>query len=172
MPYLMTKSYGGAAGFSCCYRDYRDEESVGGQLHGAVLAFKVILEADKLDGNGRVFPTYDTEKLEEFLDATFGNTVIIAQDDPCMEAFEQLDEDCAIDLVVLQNVSLEGFARAIFEFVHVWLQSTGAEDRVWAHSVEVREHDGLSAIYARDDSVIEIAEDKGDGGSPDVGTGE
>lgn len=158
MPYLMSKSYGGASGFSCCYRDHNDEVSVGGQLHGAVLSFKVILEADKLDDNGRVFPTHDTEGLEEFLDNMFGNTTIVAQEDPCMEAFAQLDEDCAIDMVVLQTVSLESFAKAIFDFCLLWLEKQGQGDRVWVHSVEVREHDGLSAIFARDDAVIEIAE--------------
>lgn len=156
MPFLTSKTFGGASGFSCCYRDHKDDESTLGQLHGSVLSFKVMFEADELDAHGRVMPMYDTEELEEFLDATFGYTTIVAQDDPSMEAFDQLDEDEAIDLVVLQAVSLETFCKAVFDFCVLWLQKKGQDQRVMVHSVEVREHDGSSAIFARNDTVVEL----------------
>lgn len=159
MPYITSKTFGGASGFSCCYRDHNDEDSTLGQLHGAVLSFKIMFEADALDANGRVLATFDTEDIEEFLDATFGHTIIVAQDDPSMEAFEQLDDDGAVDMVVLQTVSLETFAKAVFDYCDHWLGDKKLGDRVTVHSVECREHEGSASIYARDDTVIELTED-------------
>lgn len=156
MPYLTSKSFGGASGFSCCYRDHNDDESTLGQLHGAVLAFKIMFEADNLKDIRQVDGLM--EKIEEFLDATFGHTTIVAQDDPSMEAFEQLDEDGAIDLVVLVETLPDAFAKAVFDYCVHWV-GEGMFGTLMIHSVECKEHDGTSAIYARDDSVIELVAD-------------
>jgi 6-pyruvoyltetrahydropterin/6-carboxytetrahydropterin synthase len=160
MPYLTSTTFGGASGFSCCYRDHNDDESNLGLLHGAVLSFKIIFEADALGENGRVLATVDMGNIEEFLDVTFGHTTIVAQDDPSLEAFEQLNEDDAIDLVITPRSSLENFAKTVYDYCDHWLGKKSLQDRVTVHSVECREHDGSSAIYARDDTVIEFTEDK------------
>lgn len=159
MPYLASKSYGQASGFSCCYRDHNDEASTLGQLHGSVLGFKIMFEADVLDENNRVLDTTSLGEIEEFLEASFSHTTLVAQDDPSMEAFDQLDDDGAIDLVVMPATTLEAFAKAVFDFCDHWLGRSPHDKRVTIHSVECRESEGDSAIYARDDTVIEITED-------------
>jgi 6-pyruvoyltetrahydropterin/6-carboxytetrahydropterin synthase len=159
MPYLTSKTFGGASGFSCCFRDHNDQDSTLGQLHGSVLTFKIMFESDTLDDNGRVLATFNMEDVEEFLDATFGHTTVVAQDDPSMEAFDQLDEDGAIDLVVLPQISLETFCKSVFDYCEHWLKDKRLDERVWTHSVECREHEGSSAIYARDDSVVSLVEE-------------
>lgn len=168
MPFLTSKSFGGATGFSCCYRDHSDQESTLGQLHGSVLGFKIMFEADTLADIKQVDSMM--EKIEEFLDANFAHTTIIAQDDPSMEAFDQLDEDGAIDLVVLPNTDIATFAKSVFDYCAHWIgEGTGNFGSLTIHSVECKEHDGTSSIYARDDTVIELVEDapeednKGDG---------
>jgi 6-pyruvoyltetrahydropterin/6-carboxytetrahydropterin synthase len=169
VPYLTSKTFGGASGFSCCYRDHKDEESTLGQLHGSVLAFKIMFEADTLADTRHVNDLM--EKISEFLDANFSHTTVIAQDDPSMEAWDQLDDDGAIDLVVLPDTAIETFAKSVFDYCTHWVgDGTGNFGTLTVHSVECREHDGSSAIYARDDTVIElisddevIQADKGDG---------
>lgn len=156
MPYLTSKTIGGAAGFSCCYRDHNDDESTLGQLHGSMLSFKIIFEADTFQDIKHADGLM--EKIEEFLDANFGHTTVIAQDDPSMEAFEQLDEDGAIDLVVLPETRIEAFAKSVYDYCVHWV-GEGHFGTLMIHSVECREHEGNSSIYARDDSVIELIAD-------------
>jgi hypothetical protein len=97
----------------------------------------------------------------------------VAQDDPQLAVFEDLADKGLADLVVLPSVGCEAFAEYVFAFCEKFLADQGMDDRVRVHSVECREHEGNSAIYAADDDDIIVDEstfedDDEDEGDPGI----
>jgi 6-pyruvoyltetrahydropterin/6-carboxytetrahydropterin synthase len=74
------------------------------------------------------------------------HTTIVAQDDPYLELFKQMDKDGIIQLRILDNVGCEKFAEHLYNTINEFLVLE-TEGRVKAIKVEVYEHERNSASY-------------------------
>lgn len=143
MPYMSTKTFCHAAGLSCCFRQWRATHSHCQYLHGYAIEVKLSFMANQLDDKNWVQDFGGFAQLKEFLKFNFDHKTIVASDDPQLNLFLTMDSQGLCDLIILENVGCEAFAKIIFEKA-VELYQT---DRVKVNSCEVKEHGANSAIY-------------------------
>jgi 6-pyruvoyltetrahydropterin/6-carboxytetrahydropterin synthase len=74
------------------------------------------------------------------------HTTIVAEDDPYLEHFKQMDEDGIIQLRILPATGCERFAEYLYKTINDFLREE-TESRVRATKVEVYEHERNSASY-------------------------
>ena len=86
------------------------------------------------------------KEIKAFLEDKFDHTLLINEDDPEMDFFQQMHQKDLCKLVVLPNVGMEGSAKYIFEWVQKWLEKE-TKDRVSLYSVECMENEKNSGIY-------------------------
>ena len=86
------------------------------------------------------------KEIKAFLEDKFDHTLLINEDDPEIDFFQQMHQKDLCKLVVLPNVGMEGSAKYIFEWVQKWLEKE-TNDRVSLYSVECMENEKNSAIY-------------------------
>lgn len=149
MAYQSTKTYGHNIGLSCCFRQWRADSHCN-TLHGYALQVGLVFEADELDERNWVIDFGSLKPIKKWLEENFDHTTTVAQDDPLIEMFSDLDEAGIIDMRVVEAVGCEGFSRMIFKHVESWLTETGQAPRVRLKSVEVREHGANSGLYVAD----------------------
>ena len=145
MSFLSSKTYNHNVGLSCTFRQWRAKESHCQYLHGYALSVRVNFKGD-LDDRNWVYDFGDLKDFKKFLQDTFDHKTVIAQDDPELEFFKQLDEKKLIQLVVIPAVGCEKFAEYIWNNINP-IVTTKTNNRVRVLSVEVREHGANSAIY-------------------------
>jgi len=130
------------------------EPTVSSFLHGYSLSFKIIFEGD-LDEKNWVFDfggmkraksTIDGMNPKAWFDYMFDHTTVIAEDDPYLNTFQQMDAQGTIQLRILPTVGAEKFAEYVYNKVNDFVQKE-TEGRVRVASVEAREHEKNSAIY-------------------------
>ena len=95
----------------------------------------------------RVKGTIDGMNPKAWMDFMFDHTKIIAEDDPYLEHFKQMDTDGIIQLRVLPSVGCERFAEYLYETINNFLKEE-TEGRVKAVKIEVYEHERNSASYS------------------------
>jgi 6-pyruvoyltetrahydropterin/6-carboxytetrahydropterin synthase len=148
--YRSTKTYGHNEGLSCCFRQWHADHSHCRFLHGYALAFRFVFAAESLDANHWCLDFGSLKPVRAWLHEMFDHTVLIAEDDPELAAFEQLAGRGLIVLRLVPLVGCEAFARLAFDHVQAYVDSaTGGRVRV--ESVEVSEHGANSAICMRRD---------------------
>ena len=74
------------------------------------------------------------------------HTTIVAEDDPYLKKFQQMDEDGIIQLRILPATGCEKFAEHLYFIINAFLKEETA-GRVKAVNVEVYEHERNSASY-------------------------
>lgn len=148
--YSVTKTYGNDIGISACFRQHRADSHCR-FLHGYALGFRIVFKADRLDANNWVFDFGSLKFVKRFLEETFDHKTVVASDDPQLKTFRAMEHSRIIDLVELESVGCEAFARYVFEKVNDWLYGhhkiaiTNRNLRV--HSVECFEHGSNSATF-------------------------
>ena len=81
-------------------------------------------------------------------DSLFDHTLLINEDDPELEFFQEMEKRDLCRLRVMPNVGMEGSAKYVFEYIDQWVKKeTG--NRVSLYSVECRENEKNSAIFIR-----------------------
>lgn len=144
--FLSTKKYGHEIGLSACFRQWRAESHCR-LLHGYALAVKLTFGAVELDCRNWVVDFGSLKSLKQMLQDTFDHTLLVAEDDPKLEVFKQLDNVHGIaKVVVVPACGCEKFAEMIFECTEIWLKDNGYAPRVKLIAVEVKEHGANSAI--------------------------
>lgn len=141
-----TKTYGHNVGLTACFRQWRAQSHCR-FLHGYALAVRVEFEADELDNRHWVVDFGSLKSFKGWLEDTFDHKTLVASDDPLFEKFCELERLGMIQMVEVEATGCESFARIIGEGAVIWLKDNGYSPRVRVHSVEVREHEGNSAIY-------------------------
>lgn len=144
--YQSTKTWGHERGLSCCFRQWRADSHCS-MLHGYSLSIKLVFEATELDETNWVVDFGSFEMLKNSIAYRFDHTTLIADDDPHLEYFKQLDADKVIDLRIVPGVGCEAFAKLVYEMTVIWLHHQKLMPRVTLASVEVAEHGSNSAIY-------------------------
>lgn len=141
-------------GFSTVFRQWRAEGTHCRFLHGYAVSFRVDFEGDLDEKNWvmdfgmakRAKGTIDGMNPKKWMDWLLDHTTIIAEDDPYLEKFKQMDKDGIIQLRVLPNVGAERFAEYLFNKINTFVQEE-TQYRVKVVKVEVYEHERNSASY-------------------------
>jgi 6-pyruvoyltetrahydropterin/6-carboxytetrahydropterin synthase len=141
-------------GFSCVFRQWRAEGTHCKFIHGYGVSFKVWFEGDldernwvwDFGGMKRAKGTIDGKNPKEWMDYMFDHTTIIAEDDPFLGAFMEMDRVGAAQIRVIPAVGAEQFAKYIFEKLNTFIQEE-TNGRVKVIKVEFKEHERNSAIY-------------------------
>jgi 6-pyruvoyltetrahydropterin/6-carboxytetrahydropterin synthase len=146
--YRSTKTYDHSEGLSCCFRQWRAVQSHCSLLHGYAIAFKFVFATYKLDERNWCFDFGGLKRVRAWLHQMFDHTMLVAEDDPHLEAFQQLHDAGLAAVRVLPAVGCEAVAKHVFDHVSSYVREE-TEHRVWLERVEVSEHAGNSAIYER-----------------------
>lgn len=148
--FFSTKTYEHNVGLSACFRQWKAESHCR-FMHGYALKVQLTFAAVKgLDVRNWVVDFGGLKPIKAWLEANFDHKTLVAKDDPEIGVFQDLHARGIIDMVLVDAVGCERFAEMIFDHVDAWLRSDPAyRDRVVIASVEVREHEGNSAVCAR-----------------------
>lgn len=141
-------------GFSCVFRQWKADGTHCRFLHGYSVSFKVVFEGDLDHRNWvadfglmkRATGHIDGLNPKTWFDYMFDHTTIIAEDDPYLHLFQQMDAQGTIQLRILPTVGAEKFAEFVYKKVNEFVQKE-TQGRVRVVSVEAREHEKNSAIY-------------------------
>jgi 6-pyruvoyltetrahydropterin/6-carboxytetrahydropterin synthase len=141
-------------GFSCVFRQWRAEGTHCKYIHGYGVSFKVWFEGEldernwvwDFGGMKRAKGNIDGKNPKEWMDYMFDHTTLIAEDDPFLPAFREMDRAGAAQIRVLPNVGAEQFAKYIFEKLDTFVQEE-TNGRVKVIRVEFAEHNKNTAIY-------------------------
>jgi 6-pyruvoyltetrahydropterin/6-carboxytetrahydropterin synthase len=141
-------------GFSTVFRQWRADGTHCQFLHGYGVSFKITFEGEldernwvwDFGGMKRAKGTIDGMNPKAWMDYMFDHTVIMAEDDPYLELFEDMDKNKLIQLRVIPATGAEQFAKYIYDKVNKFvLEETN--NRVRVTQVEFKEHNKNSAIY-------------------------
>ena len=144
--YRSTKSY---YNLPCAHRQWRDTGHCQ-FVHGYDRSVHFVFQAKTLDDKNWVMDFGGLKEIKAWLEDIFDHTLLINEDDPELEFFQEMDKRGLCKLRVLPNIGMEGSAKYIFDYVDSWLHER-TEGRVQLYSVECREHEKNSAIYYRDE---------------------
>jgi 6-pyruvoyltetrahydropterin/6-carboxytetrahydropterin synthase len=141
-------------GFSTVFRQWRADGTHCQFLHGYGISFKITFEGEldeknwvwDFGGMKRAKGTIDGMNPKAWMDFMFDHTVIMAEDDPYLELFKDMDANKLIQLRVIPATGAEQFAKYIYDKVNEFvLEETN--NRVRVTQVEFKEHNKNSAIY-------------------------
>jgi 6-pyruvoyltetrahydropterin/6-carboxytetrahydropterin synthase len=141
-------------GFSCVFRQWRAEGTHCKYIHGYGVSFRVWFEGEldernwvwDFGGMKRAKGTIDGKNPKAWMDYMFDHTTIIAQDDPFLSAFMEMDRVGAAQIRVIPAVGAEQFAKYIYEKLNAFVQEETA-GRVKVARVEFMENNKNTAIY-------------------------
>lgn len=148
MSFISTKTYNHNIGLSCAFRQWRAKHSHCKYMHGYALSVRINFKGMLNDRNW-VYDFGDLKFVKQFLQDTFDHKTVVAEDDPELETFKELEEKGLIQLVIIPHVGCEKFAEYICKEIAPQIE-VNSNERVKLMSVEVREHSGNSAIYIND----------------------
>lgn len=148
MTYKTIKVFGHDLGLSCAFRQWRAESHCR-FLHGYALAVRLEFECDELDVRNWCVDYGSFKSLRGILEDNFDHKVIVAEDDPELPMFLQMETSNLCELITMERVGCEAFAEYIYEITEEWLRYSGYHPRVRIVSVQVNEHGANAASYAR-----------------------
>jgi len=156
--HFSTKTYTHAEGLSCCFRQWRASHSHCQYLHGYAIEVKFQWEATELDARNWVVDFGGLKHVKEWLKETFDHKLLVAKDDPKLEELHALNLMGLAQVVEVEAVGCEAFAKMIYDYVNSWTRHSFRRlsvDGIYVYpvklvQVEVREHGGNSAGYRRD----------------------
>lgn len=142
-------------GYSTCFRQWKADGTHCRFLHGYAISFRVWFEGD-LDNRNWVFDfggmkraknTIEGKAPKDFFTWLLDHTTIVAEDDPHIDLFYEMDRIGIIQLRVLPATGCERFAEYLFNKINDFLKIE-TNYRVRAVKVEVYEHERNSASYS------------------------
>jgi len=118
-------------------------------LHGYALQVEVKFEATSLDERNWVVDFGGLKQFKSWLEHMFDHTLLVAEDDPELALFKDMDDKEIVDLRTLPAVGCEAFSEVIYTWLSSWIaRQLEYGDRVIVKEVVVREHAGNSG-YTR-----------------------
>ena len=141
-------------GFSTCFRQWRADTTHCQYLHGYDVEFEVTFEGDldhrnwvwDFGGMKRAKNLIEGRQPKEWMEYMFDHTVVVAEDDPVMSDFVDLDARGIIRLRVIEAVGAEKFAEYLYHKLNDFVQLE-TEGRVKVVKVKFMENHKNSAIY-------------------------
>ena len=141
-------------GFSTVFRQWRAEDTHCRFVHGYGVSFKVWFEGEldernwvwDFGGMKRAKGKIDGMAPKAWMDYMFDHTMIIAEDDPWLDAFKQMETAGVAQVRIVPATGAEKFAEFIYHKLSEFI-SEETDGRVKVTQVEFREHGKNSAIY-------------------------
>ena len=141
-------------GFSCCFRQWRATTTHCQYMHGYGISFKVWFEGDldernwvwDFGGMKRAKTQIDGMSPKAWMDYMFDHTLIVAEDDPELRAFQQMDTAGVAQVRVIPATGAEKFAEYIYNKLNKFVD-TETEGRVRVTKVKFMEHGKNAACY-------------------------
>ena len=141
-------------GFSCCFRQWKATTTHCRFLHGYGVSFKVWFEGDldhrnwvwDFGGMKRAKTKIDGMSPKEWMDYMFDHTLVVAEDDPELLAFQQMDKAGVAQVRVIPATGAEKFAEYIYNKLNKFVD-TETEGRVRVTKVKFMEHGKNAACY-------------------------
>jgi 6-pyruvoyltetrahydropterin/6-carboxytetrahydropterin synthase len=123
-------------------------------LHGYSVSFRVWFEGEldernwifDFGGMKRAKTKIDGMNPKDYFTYLLDHTTIVAEDDPYLEHFKQMNHDGIIQLRILPSVGCERFAEFLYNKINIFLEEE-TQGRVKAVKVKVYEHEKNSASY-------------------------
>lgn len=142
------KTYSHATGHSCAFRQWRADSHCN-LIHGYALQFELKFGGE-LDERNWIVDFGGLKPLKNWLAEMFDHTYLVAEDDPELETFKELEEKKLVDLRIVPATGCERFAEMVFDYADK-LVSELTEGRCWVQEVTVREHGHNSATVEVND---------------------
>ena len=141
-------------GFSCVFRQWKAEGTHCRFLHGYGVSFKIWFEGEldernwvwDFGGMKRAKGTIDGMNPKAWMDYMFDHTTIVAENDPYLPVFKQMEADSIIQLRIIPATGAEQFSKYIYEKLNTFIQEE-TKGRVKITKVEFMEHSKNTAIY-------------------------
>jgi len=142
-------------GFSTVFRQWKATDTHCRFVHGYGISFKVYFEGDLDDRNWvwdfggmkRAKTQIDGMSPKAWMDYMFDHTMIIAEDDPELQAFKQMDAAGVAQVRIIPATGAEKFAEYIYTKLNVFVKKE-TEGRVKVTKVKFAEHGKNAAYYS------------------------
>ena len=141
-------------GFSTVFRQWKAKETHCRFLHGYGISFKVYFEGEldeknwvwDFGGMKRAKTRIDGLQPKKWMDYMFDHTVIIAEDDPELQAFVQMGKAGVAQVRVIPATGAEKFAEYIYRNINEFVK-VETDNRVRVTKVKFMEHGKNAAYY-------------------------
>ena len=142
-------------GFSTVFRQWKAKETHCRFLHGYGISFKVYFEGEldeknwvwDFGGMKRAKTRIDGLQPKKWMDYMFDHTVIIAEDDPDVQAFIQMGQAGVAQVRIIPATGAEKFAEYIYSNINEFVK-TETDGRVRVTKVKFMEHGKNAAYYS------------------------
>jgi len=141
-------------GFSTVFRQWKAENTHCRFVHGYGISFKVYFEGEldernwvwDFGGMKRAKTLIDGKQPKAWMDYMFDHTMIIAEDDPEIKAFQQMDAVGVAQVIIIPATGAEKFAEYIYNKLNEFVK-TETDNRVRVIKVKFMEHGKNAAYY-------------------------
>ena len=141
-------------GFSTVFRQWKATTTHCRFVHGYGISFKVYFEGDldernwvwDFGGMKRAKTQIDGMSPKAWMDYMFDDTLVVAEDDPHINAFKNMDEAGVAQVRVIPATGAEKFAEYIYNKLNDFVQIE-TEGRVKVVKVKFMEHGKNAACY-------------------------
>ena len=142
-------------GFSTVFRQWKATTTHCRFVHGYGISFKVYFEGDldhrnwvwDFGGMKRAKTLIDGKSPKEWMDYMFDHTLVVAEDDPELLAFQQMDKAGVAQVRVIPATGAEKFAEYIYNKLNEFV-NTETKGRVRVTKVKFMEHGKNAAYYS------------------------
>ena len=144
-------------GFSTVFRQWRAKTTHCQYVHGYGISFKVYFEGELDDRNWvwdfggmkRAKTLIDGRQPKAWMDYMFDHTMIMAEDDPKLPAFQQMDAAGVAQVRIIPSTGAEKFAEYIYHKLNEFVKNE-TDNRVRVIKVKFMEHGKNAAYYVED----------------------
>ena len=141
-------------GFSTVFRQWKATDTHCRFVHGYGISFKVYFEGGldernwvwDFGGMKRAKTLIDGKQPKAWMDYMFDHTMIIAEDDPEIKAFQQMDAVGVAQVRIIPATGAEKFAEYIYNKLNEFVK-TETDNRVRVIKVKFMEHGKNAAYY-------------------------
>ena len=138
--YVSTKEFVDA--FPVAYRQWKADSHCN-LIHGYAFSMKFFFGTDNLDVRNWAMDYGGLKELKEVLQSQFDHTLLVAEDDPALDLYREMQARGIAKLTILPRLGCEGLADQLYKYVNgVYLPDLlgpAEADRLWCFRVEVRE---------------------------------
>ena len=142
-------------GFSTVFRQWKATTTHCRFVHGYGISFKVYFEGEldernwvwDFGGMKRAKTKIDGKSPKEWMDYMFDHTLVVAEDDPELLAFQQMDKAGVAQVRVIPATGAEKFAEYIYHKLNDFVK-TETDGRVKVTKVKFAEHGKNAAYYS------------------------
>ena len=142
-------------GFSTVFRQWKAKTTHCRFIHGYGISFKVYFEGDldernwvwDFGGMKRAKTQIDGMSPKAWMDYMFDHTLVVAEDDPHIKAFKNMEEAGVAQVRIIPATGAEKFSEYIYNKLNEFVK-TETNNRVRVTKVKFMEHGKNAATYS------------------------